>query len=616
MTTLSSIEQAIVQAVSRERLMADTQAIARWVRLSGTEDERKAFGYIADTLRQCGVEPTLYTGYGLISLPISAQLRAGQKELRAITHAMAVSTPEKGLQLNAVYVGSGGAESYASRDVQGKAVVIDGIAMPAKVLTAQRAGAAACIFVNQDELVHEMIVSSIWGSPTPENRHQLPRIPVVSLGKEDGDTLRDMFGAGQPQGIAPMEPWIEAGLPPGIASTEQEIVVHLRTQVSTRWTQIPTLIAQVDGQAGGKDEQGKFVLFSGHVDSWHYGAMDNGSANATMLETLRAVLPYRHTFRRGLRLAFWSGHSHGRYAGSTWYADNFWEDLEANCVAHINVDSVGGQNANVLSEAPTMAEMQPCAAQVIQALTGIEYNGTRFSRAGDQSFQGHGIPSLFMSLSEQPPRAGDSAAELFGGSPAKSGGLGWWWHTTEDTADKIDPALLVRDTQIYAAIIYHYLSTAILPLNIKLSADDLLQHLRAWQQKAGERFDLSMVVKRAEEVQQLATQLQAQLDNGADKLPPATISQLNAAIQAAEKPLVRLNYTSSDPYAYDPALGQPPVPLLAPIDALVAASPESDTAYELLILLVRRRNRAMHELTQARCRIEEGLAIMTQKHAT
>src|SRR5581483_390176 len=167
MTTLSSIEQAIVQAVSRERLMADTQAIARWVRLSGTEDERKAFGYIADTLRQCGVEPTLYTGYGLISLPISAQLRAGQKELRAITHAMAVSTPEKGLQLNAVYVGSGGAESYASRDVQGKAVVIDGIAMPAKVLTAQRAGAAACIFVNQDELVHEMIVSSIWGAPTP-----------------------------------------------------------------------------------------------------------------------------------------------------------------------------------------------------------------------------------------------------------------------------------------------------------------------------------------------------------------------------------------------------------------------------------------------------------------
>lgn len=597
MTTLSSIEQAIVQSVSRERLMADTQAIAQWVRLSGTEDERKAFEYIAAMLHQCGVEPTLYTGYGFISLPISAQLRAGQKELRAITHAMAVSTPEEGLQLSAVYVGGGSAESYVSRDVQRKAVVIDGIAMPAKVLTAQRVGAAACIFVNQDEHVHEMIVSSIWGSPTPENRHQLPCIPVISLGKEDGDTLRDMLEAGQSL-VAPR--FIE-----GVAPTEHSIEVHLFAQVATRWMQIPTLIAQVDGQ----EEPEKFVLFSGHVDSWHYGAMDNGSANATMLETLRTVLPYRHTFRRGLRLAFWSGHSHGRYAGSTWYADNFWEDLETNCVAHINVDSVGGQNAMILSEAPTMAEMQPCAAQVIQALTGIEYGGTRFSRAGDQSFQGHGIPSLFMSLSEQPPRAGDSAAELFGGSAARSGGLGWWWHTTEDTADKIDPALLVRDTQIYAAIIYHWLAAAILPVNIKMSADDLLRHLRAWQQQAGERFDLSMVVKRAEEVQQLAAQLQARLDHGTDKLTLAAIRQLNEIIQAAEKPLVRLNYTSSDPYSYDPALGQPPVPLFSPVDALLSSIPESSIAYELLTLLVRRKNRAMHELVEARHRIEEGLAI-------
>src|SRR5437763_626252 len=384
---LSSTEQEIVKSVSRERLMADTQAIARWVRLSGTQDEHKAFEYIADVLRQMGVEPILYAGYGYISLPVSAQLRAGQKELHAITHSMAASTPAQGAQLTAVYVGNGSAGDYTSRDVRGKAVMIDGIAMPAKVLAAEPAGAAACIFANQDEHVHEMIVSGTWGSPTPADKHQLPRIPVVSLGSVDGDILRDMLKAAQP------------------------VEVHLVTQVSTRWTQIPTLIAQVHGA----EDPEKFVLFSGHVDSWHYGAMDNGSANATMLETLRTVLPYRQTLRRGLRLAFWSGHSHGRYAGSTWYADNFWEDLHDNCVAHINVDSVGGQNATVLSEAPAMAEMQPCAAQVIRALTGVEFSGTRFGRAGDQSFQGHGIPSLFMSLSEQPATRGDSAAEMFGG---------------------------------------------------------------------------------------------------------------------------------------------------------------------------------------------------------
>ncbi|MFL5624685.1 MAG: M28 family peptidase [Ktedonobacteraceae bacterium] len=581
MAIFSSTEQEIVKSVSRERLMADTQAIARWVRLSGTEDEHKAFEYIADVLRQLGVEPALYYGYGYISLPVSAELRVGQKELRAITHSMAASTPEQGLLLTAVYMGNGTDGDYASRDIRSKAVMIDGIAMPAKVLAAERAGAAACIFANQDEHVHEMIVSGLWGSPTPEDKQRLPHIPVVSLGSVDGNILRDMLKAAQ------------------------SVEVHLVTQVSTRWTQIPTLIAQVNGE----EEPDKFVLLSGHVDSWHYGAMDNGSANATMLETLRAVLPYRKTLRRGLRLAFWSGHSHGRYAGSAWYADTFWEDLHENCVAHINVDSVGGQNASVLSEAPAMAEMQPCAAQVIRALTGIEFTGTRFGRAGDQSFQGHGIPSLFMSLSEQPPTGGDSAAAMFGGSPAKSGGLGWWWHTTEDTVDKIDPNFLVRDTQIYAVITYRFLAGALLPLNIRAAAEELLRHLRGWQQKAGQRFDLSMVVERAEEVERLAAQFQARLDAGADQLEARVIRRLNAIISAVEKPLVRLNYVQSDPYAHDAALSEPPVPLFSPIDALLAVDAGSDAEYELLTLLVRRRNRVLHELAEGQRHLREGLSV-------
>jgi hypothetical protein len=362
----------------------------------------------------------------------------------------------------------------------------------------------------------------------------------------------------------------------------------------------------------GIDEPEKFVLFSGHIDSWHFGAMDNGSANATMLEALRVLLPYRHTFRRGLRLAFWSGHSHGRYAGSTWYADTFWEDLHENCVMHINVDSTGGQNAVVLSEAPAMAETQPCAAAIIQALTGVEFTGTRFGRAGDQSFQGHGIPSLFMSLSVQPVSEGDSAAEMFSGGAGRGrdGGLGWWWHTTEDTVDKIDPDLLARDTRIYAAIIYRFLAGALLPLDVEASAKDLLHDLRTWQQKAGQRFDVSSVVARAEELADLAAQFQARLAAGTSGSSPAALRKLNAIISAVEKPLVRLNYVQTDPYAHDPALSQPPVPLLAPLDALLSSAPGSDRHYEITTLLVRRRNRILHELAQARRALQEGLGLL------
>jgi Peptidase family M28/PA domain len=588
-TALSTVEQAIVTSVSRERLMADTAGIAQWVRLSGTEDERKAFEYVANLLRQLGVEPTLYLGYGYISLPESAELQVGGRALRAITHAMAASTPAQGVRLPAVYVGNGTAAEYAAQDVHGKAVVVDGMAMPPKVLAAERAGAAACIFANRDEHVHEMIVSSIWGSPTPEDKHLLPHVPVVSLGRADGDMLRGM--------LTRLEP----------------VEVHLVTRVDTRWREIPTLIAQVDG----REEPQKFVLLSGHLDSWHYGAMDNGSANATMLETLQVLLPYRHTFRRGLRLAFWSGHSHGRYAGSTWYADTFWEDLHDHCVVHINVDSVGGRNATVLTEAPVMAETRACAADVIRAVAGVDCTGTRFGRAGDQSFQGHGIPSLFMSLSEQPPSEGDAARglqELTGGRPqAKSGGLGWWWHTPEDTVDKIDPDFLVRDTQIYAAVTYRFLSAPLLPLNVQASAEDLLHHLQVWQQKAGDRFDLATVTDRAAEVAGLAAQFQARVNAAAaQRLTPEVARQLNAAITAVERPLVRLNYVQTDPYAHDPALSEPPGPLLAPLELLLATAPGSDADHEVLTLLVRRRNRIRHELAEARQAIAKGLAIAEQ----
>jgi hypothetical protein len=195
-----------------------------------------------------------------------------------------------------------------------------------------------------------------------------------------------------------------------------------------------------------------------------------------------------------------------------------------------------------------------------------------------------------------------------GGEGARSGGLGWWWHTPEDTIDKIDPALLTRDAQIYAAVTYRFLAERILPLDLRASAGDLLAHLRAWQQKAEGRFDLTEVIARAEEVTVLAGQLQGRLA-AADQLPASDQSRLNDAIMAVERPLVRLNYVQSDPFSHDPALGQPPVPALAPIDQLVQATPGSPDEYELLTLLVRRRNRLLHELAAARRALQEGLQL-------
>jgi hypothetical protein len=583
MRNLSNTEKEIVEAVSPERLMTDTEAIARWIRLSGTEAERESFDYVEGVLHDLGLRTARHAGRAYISLPEEAELSVEGVEVPAITHSMVPQTPEGGLELPLVYVGKGAPEDYAVKDVRGKAVLAEGIAIPSKARAAEAAGAAACVFANADEHVHEMIVSTVWGSPTPETRDELPHIPVASVNVSDGEVLR------------------------GAVEENDSPTVRLRTRVSTRWTEIPTLTTQVDGT----EEPEGFVLLSGHIDSWHHGAMDNGSANALMLETLRVLLPHREAFRRSLRLAFWSGHSHGRYAGSAWYADNFWEDLHENCVLHLNADSTGGRGATIITEGQAMAETRGVAVDVVRALTGEEFNGSRFGRSGDQSFMSLGVPSLFMFVSEQPPGQDESAgdvAELLGGPGAKGGGVGWWWHTTEDTVDKIDPDLLVRDTRIFAAATHRFLSEEVLPLDVLASAEELLAHLEGWRDRAEGRFDLSAVVSRSRDVADLAAQLQSRLESLGDETEVGR--NLNEAVRRADSGLVRLNYVESDLYGQDPALGHPPVPLLLPIDDLLLSEPGSDADYENVTLLVRRRNRILHELSQIERALQDGLALL------
>jgi hypothetical protein len=584
MRELSAVEGKITGSVSSERLISDTEAIARWVRLSGTEEERASFDYVEGVLGDLGLETTRHTGWAYISLPERAELTVEGTEVPAITHSMAPETPEGGMELPLVYAGSGTWEDYSGKDVRGKAVLVEGIAIPGKARAAEEAGAAACVFANADEHVHEMIVSTLWGSPTPETRRDLPRVPMVSVGAAGAKILRES---------------LEGPTPP---------TVRLTTRIFTGWKEIPTLVAELDGT----EEPEKFVLFSGHIDSWHYGAMDNGSANALMLEVLRVLLPHRERLRRSLRLAFWSGHSHGRYAGSAWYADNFWEELHENCVLHLNTDSPGGRGATVLTEGQAMAETRGVAADAIRALTGEEFRGSRFGRSGDQSFMSLGIPSLFMFVSEQPPgqdaSAGDVAA-LLGGPGAKGGGVGWWWHTTEDTPDKLDPEFLARDARIYAVVAHRFLSETVLPLDVRASAEELLGHLRNWSEKAGERFDLSSVVSRAEEVAELADRFQRRLEAARENDRSEVAQELNEAVRRVELGLVRLNYARSDPFDHDPAVPQPPVPLLAPIDRLLLTDRGSDEEREITTVLVRRRNRVMHELAQVGMNLRNGLGI-------
>jgi hypothetical protein len=564
---LPSAERALVESVSGEALMESTRTLAQWVRLSGSEEEARAFNWVAETCRGYGMRVERYAAEVLVSWPGKATLEVlGQQHGRSfpcITHAFAAPTPPEGLTGELI---EGSAEASQQR---GKIVISDGLANPNKTLAAQEAGVLAQINVN-DEYVHEMIVSPVWGSPTPQTAPLLPHLVSISVNAADGAALRRLVAAGN-------------------------IQARIVTEVDTRWRTIPILTADI----GGREE--RYVLFSGHIDSWHYGAMDNGTANATMLEVGRLLSARQGDLRRGLRLAFWSGHSHARYAGSAWYADHFWPDLHEHCVAHVNVDSVGGIGATILSEANAMAETVGFGGGAIREIAGQELDYKRFGRAGDQSFNGIGIPALFMSLSGQPASGGaveEQMARLLGtGGKSRSGGLGWWWHTTEDTIDKIDPAFLVRDATIYALTLWRLCTLPLLPFDYAAAVAEMRGVLTELATVAGDRFNLTPLLAEADALQEAIARF---ANRDAAATGEVDIARYNATIMALGRILTPINYTVAGAYEHDLALGAAPLPALQPLRQLAALDPATDEAHYLDTQLVRARNRVWHAFHEAR----------------
>src|SRR5262249_31527708 len=133
--TSDPAEQELIDTVSADELMASTRAIAQWVRLSGTEDEAKAFDWIENRLREFGLETHRYAHPALVSWPESASLTlttndGATLEIPCATHAFAASTQGDGLTGEIVYVGRGSAAELAQADVRGRIALVDRIIAP------------------------------------------------------------------------------------------------------------------------------------------------------------------------------------------------------------------------------------------------------------------------------------------------------------------------------------------------------------------------------------------------------------------------------------------------------------------------------------------------------
>ena len=554
MTHAPSPPAAPVDAVDADRLWRYLAPFSSTVRTSGSAEEAAAFDYAQQVLAEQGYEIRRLSHPGYVSVPRAATLTIDDADVPCITHAMAAATDGVTATLAA-----GGA-----RDVQGRVAVVRGIASPGAVRGLALRGARAAIFINADQR-YEMIVSPVWGSPDDRALAELPDIPVVSVSAAVADALD--------------------------AAVARSADATLRTDVTTEWRALPLREATLHAPKG----DGSLVMFSGHIDAWHLGAMDNGGANATMLEVATVMAQRRADMARDLRVLFWSGHSHGRYAGSQWYADHHDEELRTRALVHVNIDSVGGNGAADLTQAPCMPETFDAAAAAIADESGQRYRGVRYGRAGDQSFWGHGVSSVWMGLSEQPAQAtvaSGAFGALFGAS--RAGGFGWWWHTPEDTIDKVDPAFLARDCRIYVRMVHRLCSDVVVPLRFSRTARDLRDRLEALGTSVGDAIDLTRAAGRAADLERKLTVLEAAWR----ETPDASAWRVQKALA---RQLVPLEYVAGSVHEHDPALAQPPVPILAKLRAM-ADEPDADTRKHLLVA-------ARRELNAVEWRLREALDV-------
>ena len=574
---MKDIERSFVAGVDIKEMRKHLKFLCDIDRTSGTPGEDKSMQYIASVLKSYGVDVTTHEFSAYLSYPVSAKVVVDGKELAAKTRAFSESTPAGGVEGEIIYVPGGSdmftdtetVERLEKANLAGKIVLSEGGGRDNMIMS-RRLGAVGYIHMwpSDEDVIHEGIVTPVWGTPTPETADSCPKIPVVSVKHKDGVMLRELAAKGPTK-------------------------VRLFTVVDTGWKRVTLPEAVIPGKSDD------FVLIGGHLDSWHLGATDNATGNVTCLELARLLSGQRDKLERGVRVCWWPGHSTGRYAGSTWYCDANWQVLRDHCVSYINIDSPGPLGATDYSEVTMVAENEDFITDIVKDLTGQTPKPERPVRAGDQSFWGPGVTSAFMLLSNRPQ--GQRAA--VGGS-----GMGWWWHTEADTIDKVEDAVLEKDCRIYALASYRLCTADVLPHKVSKLAAELEVEVNKLGKVAKEVFDLSQAISAAKRLAGAANEFDAAVSGIVPGSCGCAFDAANCAMLEAIRILTPVRYSAVPPYEHGPATPTKPVPMLQPLSKLGKMKPGSDEFGFLRNSMVRRQNAVVRAFIEATRVLEKGIA--------
>ena len=577
-TELNTLEESLVDTVSIDEPWALLEEFSELNRLSGTEDEQQAANYLSDRLTDFGVGYERYDPELYISQPHSASIDVKGEDFTPSpvkTVAVSASTTTEasveyvGEAKTGIVLGGDGGDPYpdvSAADIEGKIALTAAGSLSiraSRVLEDRGAVGVIAIHQHQDE-PHDGIATSIWGgAPRLDEKDRIPDIPVVNVRKPDGERLTEL-------------------------AKEGDLDVEIETELTTDWFECPIIETRIEG--GAAPDQDEFVLLHGHYDSWAYGITDNATGDAGMLELARVFSEHSDELERNLRIAWWPAHSTGRYAGSTWYADEFAHDLVENCVGQVNMDSPGAKDSTEYVDMSCwMPEAHPLVAGAIEDVTGADYAEKRPPRAGDYSFDNLGLTGFFMLSSNIPANVREERGyHEVGGC----GGNSDAWHLSTDTLDTAGKDELLRDIRMYGVSVFRVLNADVLPYDHVRNVERHIEIVREYQEIAGDEFDFSPTLEELDRLKESVESFYAATEEG-----EISVHEANRAILSLSRVLTQLNFSKEGQFQQDPATGRPPYPRFGPARKFDTLADPDDRKF-LVVQLKREQNHVVNELRQ------------------
>lgn len=508
---ISTLTEAVMSEIRQENIEETTIAFSHWKRASASPDAEAAADYLLEKLEEYGIphQRLLFSGY--MSSAVSASLEILGENSRSFDVVPCGFTKNTEDLVGELYYDSLSEKTNLTNiqkeerfeAFKGKIILTREYCSDI-AYEAAAAGALGIIgmYNSPEEVPHYFGASNHNGAPTPDNRHLLPTLPCIDCTKSAGEYL-----------IAQMR------------KGPVRVRMSALADTGVKLASIPVAFIQ------GSEEN--FVMMDGHYDSHCEGMTDNGAGDAIILELARCLHKNRHLLKRSILVCWWAGHEFGQYAGSTWFSDTYFEKLRDRCVAHINIDVAGSRGAERIRARTTQMEGRNFTAERIQRFTGFEAQPyIQLPHLGEQSFLGREVPITIMLKYEAAPEK----------QKVWPVGGGYWWHSREDTLDKVDYANAMRDAKINAEMICEIANSRHLPVDMPAFLAEMRKLLLEIASALNQDFELAPVFSHLERLEKKVLEL---CDAMKGQQETDTIVQKTAGA------LIQMVYTYTSPYEYD-----------------------------------------------------------------